>query len=246
MCCEEKVGGSFPSWTGRHAANHHDTSPGEVCFACWEIYLQMQIEATSTDKIKCAECNVLLAEADIRHLVGRTTYDKYTDKASLEFMKQDPLFRVCPSATCSYGYIHTTAADGNIFRCQLCQCRYCILCEVVMHEGETCGDYQLRVRKQPGAHKKHETASRKYLKAHSKKCPKCTIHIQKNHGCDHMTCNLCHHEFCWVCLATYNGPRGIHRRGNEAHRKGCHYLPANLPSIASEEAGMWDSDGGIE
>lgn len=76
MCCEEKVGGSFPSWTGRHAANHHDTSPGEVCFACWEIYLQMQIEATSTDKIKCAECNVLLAEADIRHLVGRTTYDK--------------------------------------------------------------------------------------------------------------------------------------------------------------------------
>lgn len=76
MCCEEKVGGSFPSWTGRHAANHHDRSPGEVCFACWEIYLQMQIEATSTDKIKCAECNVLLAEADIRHLVGRTTYDK--------------------------------------------------------------------------------------------------------------------------------------------------------------------------
>lgn len=76
MCCEEKVGGKFPSWTGRHAANHHDTSSGEVCFACWEIYLQMQIEATSTDKIKCAECNVLLAEADIRHLVGRTTYDK--------------------------------------------------------------------------------------------------------------------------------------------------------------------------
>lgn len=76
MCCEEKVGGSFPSWTGRHAAGHHDTSPGEVCFACWEIYLQMQIEATSTDNIKCAQCNVLLAEADIRHLVGRTTYDK--------------------------------------------------------------------------------------------------------------------------------------------------------------------------
>jgi hypothetical protein len=31
------------------------------------------------------------------------------------------------------------------------------------------------------------------------KCPKCAAPIEKNEGCSHMSCVVCHHRWCWVC-----------------------------------------------
>merc|ERR1719215_1986294 len=35
-----------------------------------------------------------------------------------------------------------------------------------------------------------------------KKCPKCNEYIEKNGGCDHMTCR-CKHQFWWTTLKAY-------------------------------------------
>ena len=34
-------------------------------------------------------------------------------------------------------------------------------------------------------------------------CPKCKVRIEKDMGCNHMTCYYCSFEFCWICGATY-------------------------------------------
>ena len=36
-----------------------------------------------------------------------------------------------------------------------------------------------------------------------KKCPKCSILIEKNGGCDHMTCKMCRHEWWWSTGKAY-------------------------------------------
>jgi len=36
----------------------------------------------------------------------------------------------------------------------------------------------------------------------AKHCPKCNQIVQKDGGCNHMTCYLCETHFCWVCLWT--------------------------------------------
>jgi len=46
-----------------------------------------------------------------------------------------------------------------------------------------------------------ETAN--WICANTKECPKCQATIEKNGGCNHMTCRKCKHEFCWVCLGPW-------------------------------------------
>jgi len=36
-----------------------------------------------------------------------------------------------------------------------------------------------------------------------KQCPSCKFWVEKNDGCDHMTCR-CKYEFCYVCGGKYN------------------------------------------
>ncbi|RHY35497.1 hypothetical protein DYB32_000016 [Aphanomyces invadans] len=45
---------------------------------------------------------------------------------------------------------------------------------------------------------RNESETANWILANTKKCPKCAIRIEKNQGCNHMTCRSCKYEFCWA------------------------------------------------
>ena len=42
-----------------------------------------------------------------------------------------------------------------------------------------------------------------------KQCPRCAIMIEFTHGCNHMRCRSCHHDFCYLCLHPWDTARGL-------------------------------------
>ncbi|KAF2803016.1 uncharacterized protein BDZ99DRAFT_400676, partial [Mytilinidion resinicola] len=132
----------------------------------------------------------------------------------------------CIGPGCHSGQLH---ADSNpILRCAQCDFRSCVKHKVPWHDGLTCVQYDastaLRQRDM------EEAASKKKVKETSRRRPgrKCGWRIEKNDGCDHMTCRKCGTQFCWLCKANY---QDIWRYRNGAHRSTCRYHSTNLPDL---------------
>eukprot|EP00492_Amphilonche_elongata_P005815 TRINITY_DN969_c0_g1_i1.p1 TRINITY_DN969_c0_g1~~TRINITY_DN969_c0_g1_i1.p1 ORF type:complete len:321 (-),score=96.22 TRINITY_DN969_c0_g1_i1:2-964(-) len=46
--------------------------------------------------------------------------------------------------------------------------------------------------------------SKDYMENETKQCPFCLTWIEKNGGCNHMTCHHCRGEFCWLCFGDWS------------------------------------------
>lgn len=47
---------------------------------------------------------------------------------------------------------------------------------------------------------RNESETVNWILTNTKKCRECWVRIEKNEGCNHVRCESCGHEFCWVCL----------------------------------------------
>jgi hypothetical protein len=142
------------------------------------------------------------------------TYERLQLQHGLESIAE---FRWCAHAGCGNGWLVDEGDLYPLLRCRACNERTCYQHRVLWHEGLTCDQYEAQMRVD-GEH-----ASENWILQFTKPCPKCARNIEKNDGCDHMTCSLCSHEFCWHCFAPYQGAEGIWTVGNSVHKPSCKY-----------------------
>lgn len=48
-----------------------------------------------------------------------------------------------------------------------------------------------------------DRASAATVRRTSKRCPKCRAPTEKDGGCNHVSCAICHYEWCWLCNGKY-------------------------------------------
>lgn len=87
----------------------------------------------------------------------------------------------------------------NPIECE-CGTNFCVYCCQPSHEPVDC-----EAAKAWDAKNNAESENVTWILANTKPCPKksCSKPIEKNQGCNHMTCKSCNYDFCWVCLAPW-------------------------------------------
>lgn len=91
-----------------------------------------------------------------------------------------------------------SAQKGTFHKYIYLPLRYCLNCRVLFHSEQTCKEYLVTNTRDVNDEKFEKFVKGKKYKS----CGKCKIWVEKNKGCDHMTCR-CGYQFCYKCGGKY-------------------------------------------
>jgi ariadne-1 len=120
-------------------------------------------------------------------------FKKYTKWLIKSYTEDSKTIKWCPNENCDY-FVEFSDMLAVDIKC-MCGCSYCFKCNIESHKPTNCEWKYNWDQKNKG-----ESEDINWIKANTKPCPNCKKYIEKNQGCNHMTCRECHHEFCWICF----------------------------------------------
>lgn len=199
-----------------------------VCLKCFDSHISARISDGIIGNINCPieDCNISFSGYEIFEFATRTNADKYAHLNVIKALGNMNDFRWCKAEGCGSGQICVDGDDNPLVTCYACNARSCYTHDGPWHPDETCAEYDARKGQTD------EDAFNEYINAEEnnvKQCPRCKQNIQKNEGCEHMTCRQevggCGYEFCWTCLADYDP---IRKNDNSFHNPTCRWHSDNL------------------
>lgn len=182
----------------------------QFCRQCWYDFCVNAVteEGPACVRATCpqAGCPELVTEEEMKASLEKKApriLDRYRSFQLRSFVESNKLTRWCPGKGCEQiaNAVSASAAeqDDNVAHCEHCQLYFCIVCGEEPHAP--CGCKEL-ARWNEKCRNESETAN--WILANTKSCPKCVSRIEKNQGCNHMTCQRCKYEFCWICMGDWN------------------------------------------
>lgn len=105
----------------------------------------------------------------------------------------------CPRAGCDCAVEFDGDGGGEETYDVTCGChhKFCWGCTEEQHRPLGCEAVSKWREKNTS-----EADNNTWILVNTKPCPKCDQKIEKDQGCNHMTCK-CGHEFCWMCLGKF-------------------------------------------
>lgn len=168
----------------------------QFCANCCCQYFQAKIiNDGEGNRIKCPEpdCKLLIDDETIMELIPENVKHRFEILISDTFVSSHPLIRWCRSTDCEYAIKVQKVEYFPV----ICKCGFesCVSCGELWHDSVTCALLKKWIQCSL-----EDAESYKWIQENAKKCPKCTINIEKNGGCNHMRCRSCNYEFCWLCM----------------------------------------------
>jgi ariadne-1 len=131
-------------------------------------------------------------------LIGR-----YVTLLNRAYVDDNDYLKWCPAPNCEYAvecHVPASALDHIVptVRCG-CSHRFCFGCGLQDHQPCLCPLVKRWLKKC-----KDDSETANWISANTKECMKCSSTIEKNGGCNHMTCRKCGYEFCWICMGPWS------------------------------------------
>ena len=184
-----------------------------LCCECWFYYVDNNInDYLNIVKTLCPQenCNLIVPESVYKAFFTYYSINNNNDFTKLKLLKKGILknftdcnknLKWCPAPncnnciTCMYNDVYDVKCD--------CGFIFCFSCLEETHRPCSCDMVRSWEIKN-----KSDGLNVTWLLANAKKCPNCKKYIEKNKGCNHMTCMKaaggCGYEFCWICLKDWN------------------------------------------
>jgi ariadne-1 len=146
-------------------------------------------------------CNLIIRESTFIKFTSASNESELRKIILKNFTDSNSGIRWCPTPNCNTCIQSTTGKNKEIL-CENCFETICFVCGKESHRPSPCEIIEFW-EKRSGENIEHI----RWLMENTKKCPNCKKHIEKNMGCNHMTCNKkvggCGHEYCWICLGPW-------------------------------------------
>jgi ariadne-1 len=179
----------------------------KFCGDCWKDYLTTRLDdVLTTVCTTCPQngCSLIVPENIFRRFLPNDKLLIYEKAVYKNFTDNNVDIRWCPTPNCDI-CIRCIAHSMKEIVCE-CKNVFCFKCGKEAHRPCICEMVELWNQKNSS-----ESENVKWLLANTKQCPKCHKYIEKNQGCNHMTCRKeaggCSFEFCWICLGEW-APHG--------------------------------------
>lgn len=177
----------------------------EFCLTCWYGYIHNALEKGPLcvrESCPQAGCDELITNEEVAR-AAPDLLPKFESYQLRSFVETYGMTRWCPGPGCdqvalAFGSGGAIADAGGTACCDECQTSFCLKCGEEPHAPIVCKDLE---RWNEKCRNESETAN--WILANTKPCPECSSRIEKNQGCNHMTCSKCKNEFCWICMGNW-------------------------------------------
>ncbi|KAL2111366.1 hypothetical protein VUR80DRAFT_10212 [Thermomyces stellatus] len=196
ICCEEQDGLETFALKCDH----------RFCVDCYRQYLTQKIrEEGEAARIQCPAdgCQRIIDSRSLDILVPPALSDRYRELLNRTYVEDKDILKWCPAPDCENAIecgVKKKDLD-KIVPTVTCRCGHCFCfgCTLADHQPAPCELVKRWLKK---CADDSETAN--WISANTKECPKCNSTIEKNGGCNHMTCRKCKYEFCWMCMGLWS------------------------------------------
>ncbi|KAL4244137.1 RBR-type E3 ubiquitin transferase [Abortiporus biennis] len=201
ICCDDA-----PTATFNLICEH------KFCTNCWNAYIESKIRTEAEHWITCMAdgCSVVCPDSFIRTALkdDTSTWNRYQELLVRQFVSCNRNLKYCPYPSCTYTVSCPSGASKSalttiipIVTCGASAShKFCFGCNIdADHRPCICAVAKMWLQK---CQDDSETAN--WIKSNTKECGKCQSTIEKNGGCNHMTCKKCKYEFCWVCMGPWS------------------------------------------
>jgi len=196
ICCEDEAGMETFALKCGH----------RYCVACYRQYLAQKIRVEGeAARIQCPTegCNLIIDARSLDILVTPDLTERYHELLYRTYVEDKETLKWCPAPDCP-NTIECAVKKKDLHKIVptvqcLCGHRFCFGCALNDHQPAPCELVKKWLKK---CADDSETAN--WISANTKECPKCNSTIEKNGGCNHMTCRKCKYEFCWMCMGLWS------------------------------------------
>ena len=165
----------------------------KFCDECWFEYFKEQINNSKVSEIRCMNkgCNTIInGDFITQHIsIDEKLLEKYGRFLKKLDVLKNPNKKFCPIPNCE-GIAERKKEQEKYVKCDQGH-EFCFICLKERQGKKKC---QNEIDKDFLLWKKDKIV---------KKCPQCQMYVEKNHGCNHITCARCQYQWCWLCRGKY-------------------------------------------